>query len=75
MKHECGRREMHTAYTILVGKPLGRHSHRWGGNIKIGFREIVWEVGDWTNVTQGSVAAFCEHGNEPSGSIKGGGIS
>jgi hypothetical protein len=45
------------AYTILVEKPegnrqLGRPSHRWGDNIKIDLREIVWGSTDWIDLAQ-----------------------
>jgi hypothetical protein len=50
-------------YRVLVGKPkdkrpVGRHRCRWEDNIKLDFRDI------------GSMAGFCEHGNEPLGSVK-----
>jgi hypothetical protein len=63
----------------LVGKPegkrpLGRPRHRWEDNIRIDLREIKWEVVGWVHLAQDKdqVAACCEHGNEHSGSIKGG---
>jgi hypothetical protein len=41
-------------------------------NIKINLREIEWDGVDWINLAQdrGPVEGSCEHGNEPSGSIK-----
>ena len=38
-------------YRVLVGKPegkrsLGRHRHRWEGNIKMDLQEVGWGV--WT---------------------------
>jgi hypothetical protein len=61
----------------LVGKPegkrpLGRPRRRWVENIKIDLREIGWGDMDWIDLTQGkgSVESSCEHGNEPSSSIK-----
>jgi hypothetical protein len=41
----------------LVGKPeekrpLGRPRHRWVDNIKIDFREIVWDDMDWIDLAQ-----------------------
>jgi len=50
------------AYRILVGRPkgkrpLGRPRRRWG--------ELDSASSGW-----GPVVGFCEHGNEPSGSIK-----
>jgi hypothetical protein len=55
--------EKRNVYRILVGKPegkrpLGRPRRRWVDNIKIDLREI------------GPVEGSCEHGNEPSCSIK-----
>jgi hypothetical protein len=40
---------MRSAYKILVGKsdgkrPLGIRRLRWGNNITMGVREMVWEV-------------------------------
>jgi hypothetical protein len=64
--------EKRNAYMILVGKPegkrpLGRPRCRWVDSIKmdgmVWIRLIRLRIG--TNV-EGS----CEHGNEPSGSIK-----
>jgi hypothetical protein len=64
------------AYGILVRKPererpLGRPRRRWVDNIKMDLREIEWRL-IWTGsiwLTIGT-SGFCEHGNEPSGSIK-----
>jgi hypothetical protein len=61
------------ANRILVGKPegkrpLGRLRRRWVDNIKMVFREIGWDDMNWINLYQ--VEGSCEHGNEPSGSIK-----
>jgi hypothetical protein len=65
------------AYRILVGKPegkrpLGRPRRRWVDNIKIDLREIGRDGMDWIDVAQdkGPVKGSCEHGNEPSDSIK-----
>jgi hypothetical protein len=41
-------------------RPLGRPRCRWVNNIKIDLGETGW----------GPVEGSCEHGNEPSGSIK-----
>jgi hypothetical protein len=54
----------------LGGKPegkglLGRPRKRWEDNIRMGLREIGWEVLDWIDLD-------VEHCNDPSGSIKGG---
>jgi hypothetical protein len=45
--------EKRNAYRILVGKPegkrpLGRQRRKWVDNIKMDFREIVWDGMDWT---------------------------
>jgi hypothetical protein len=60
-------------YRILVGKsvgkrPLGRSRRRWVDNIKIDLRDIGWDGMDLINLAQDRDQ--CEHGNEPSGSIK-----
>jgi hypothetical protein len=68
--------EVRSAYNILVGRPegrrpLGRPGRRWE-NIKMDLREIGFGDVDWIHWAQdrGQVAGSCEHGNEPSGSIK-----
>jgi hypothetical protein len=63
--------EKTNGYRVLVGKPegkrtLGRSRRRWE-DIRMDLREIGWGGMDWI---QGLVAGSCEHGNEPSGSIK-----
>jgi hypothetical protein len=70
-------RTKRNAYMILVGKPegkrpLGRPRRMWVDNIKIDLREIGWDGMDWIDQAQdrGPVEGSCEHGNEPSGSIK-----
>jgi hypothetical protein len=65
--------EKRNAYMILVGKPkgkrpLGRPRGRWMDNINMDLREIGWDGVDWIDVAQDKDS--CEHGNEPSGSIK-----
>jgi hypothetical protein len=66
-------------YKILVGKPegkrpLGRPRRRWVKNINVDLRErdrasgVVWTV--LISLRIGTVEGSCEHGNEPSGSIK-----
>jgi hypothetical protein len=65
--------EKMNAYRILVGKPEGkgplrRPTRRWVDNIKINLREIGWSGMDRINLAQDRDS--CEHGNEPSGSIK-----
>jgi hypothetical protein len=39
---------MRNAYRVFVGKPegkrpLGRHRHSWGDNIRTGVKEIGWK--------------------------------
>jgi hypothetical protein len=55
------------AYRIMLGKPEGkrpleRRRHRW--------EDKGWYVPDGSGSGQGPVRGYCEHGNEPSGSIK-----
>jgi hypothetical protein len=61
---------------IWVRKPEGRScwelGRRWKGNIGTDLRKIGWEGVDWMRLCQHSMVGFCEHGNEPSASIKGG---
>jgi hypothetical protein len=61
----------------LVGKPegkrpLGRPRHRWVDNIKMDLGEIGWDGMDWIELAQDRdpVEGSCEHGDEPSGSLK-----
>jgi hypothetical protein len=49
--------KIRNAYKILVRtyiwkRPLQRPSCRWGDNIKMGVREIGWEVEDWLCLAQ-----------------------
>jgi hypothetical protein len=68
--------EKRNACRILVGKPegkrpLGRPRHRSMDNIKMDLTEIGGVVLTgliWLRI--GTVEGSCEHGNEPSGSIK-----
>jgi hypothetical protein len=69
--------EVRGAYNILVGRPegrrpLGRLRRRWEDNIKMDVREIGFGDVDWIHLAQdrGRWRASCEHGDEPSGSIK-----
>jgi hypothetical protein len=60
-------------YRVLVGRPegkrpLGRPRHRWEDNIKMDLKEVGIDGANWIHL--GPVAGFCEHGNEPSGSIR-----
>jgi hypothetical protein len=59
-------------YRVLVGKPesktpLGRPRRRWEDNIKMDLR---WGELDSAGSGEGPVATFCEHGDEPSCSVK-----
>jgi hypothetical protein len=65
--------EKRNAYRILVGKPegkrpLGRPRSKWEDNIRMDLGEIGL---DWCGSGSGPVEGSCEHGNEPTGSIKG----
>jgi hypothetical protein len=67
------------AYNILVGKPerkrpLARHKRRLEDNIRMDLLEnSVTRCGlEAHGSEQGPMASFCVHGNELSGSIKGG---
>jgi hypothetical protein len=64
-------------YRVLVGRSeskrsLARPRSRWENKIKIDLREIGIDGKNWIQLAQGEgpVAGSCEHGNEPSGSIK-----
>jgi hypothetical protein len=50
-------RKMKNIYTILVAKyegkrSLGRPRHKWEGNVRIGLREVGWEIVDWIYLNQ-----------------------
>jgi hypothetical protein len=65
--------KMH-AYMILVGnpegkRPLGRPRRRWVDNGSYRDR-MGWYGLDRSGSGWGPVEGSCEHGNEPSGSIK-----
>jgi hypothetical protein len=72
--HAAHMGEMRNVYKILVGKPEGRRQfgrprHRWEDNIRMD-RVRSCEL-DSAGSGYGPVAGSYEHGNEPSGSIKG----
>jgi hypothetical protein len=50
----------YNGYNAEGKRPLGRPRRRWVDNIKMGLREIGWD----------GVDCSCEHGIEPSGSIR-----
>jgi len=48
---------MRNAYSILFGRPEGkrpptRPGRRWEDNIRMGLREVAWEVVDWLHLAQ-----------------------
>jgi hypothetical protein len=51
-------------------RPLGGPRRRWEDNIKMDLREMGIDGSNWILLTQDPVVGFCEHGDEPSGSIK-----
>jgi hypothetical protein len=64
-------------YRVLVERPEGkrplcRPRRRWEDNIKMDLRETGIHEVNWIGLAQDKspVAGFCEHGDEPSGSIK-----
>jgi hypothetical protein len=65
-------REGRGVYRVSVGRPegkrpLARPRRRWEDNMKMDLREIEIDGTKWIRLAQGG---FCEHGNEPSGSIR-----
>jgi hypothetical protein len=46
--HVASMGEGRGAYSILVGRPLGRPRHRWEDNIKMDLQEMGW--GAWTGL-------------------------
>jgi hypothetical protein len=63
-------------YRVLAGRPEGKRPlerlrRKWEENIKMDLRETGFDGTNWIRLAQKSpVVGFCEHGNEPSGSIK-----
>jgi hypothetical protein len=53
-------------------RPLGRPRRRCVDNMKMDLREMGWDGMDWINLARDrdQWEGSCEHGNEPSGSIK-----
>jgi hypothetical protein len=49
-------------------RPLGRPRHRWEDNIKMDLKDKG--IGRFSWIRIGSSGGLCEHGNEPSGSIR-----
>ena len=49
--------EGRTPFNILIGKPtgkrpIGRHSRRWEGNIRMDFKEIGIKMRNWVDSAQ-----------------------
>jgi hypothetical protein len=64
-------------YRILIGnpeckRPMRRPRLMWEDNIKIDLREIGFDGANWIQLTQDRIQwlGFCEHSNEPLGSMK-----
>jgi hypothetical protein len=63
-------------YRVLVGRPegkrpLGRPSHRWEDTINMDLSELGIDAEmDSSGSGLDPVVGFCDHGNEPSGSIQ-----
>jgi hypothetical protein len=75
--HVARMGEVRVVYRGLVGKPevkrpLGRRRRRLEDNIKMGLNggRDRWGERDSAGSGYGPMAGFCEHGIEPSGSIK-----
>jgi hypothetical protein len=56
------------AFEYLKKRPVGRHSRRWEGNIKVNIQETGAKDVDWIYLTH--QADSSEHGNEPSHPIR-----
>jgi hypothetical protein len=75
--HVAQMGEMRNVCNILVGKPFGKRPHgtpmhKLEDNIKQILAKLGWR--GWTGsicFRIGTKACPCEHGDEPSGSIKG----
>jgi hypothetical protein len=64
-----------------VGKPEAKRAHgrqrlRWEDNIKMDLKRRKFEGVNWdsSGLEQGPVSGSCEHGDEPSASMIGGGF-
>jgi hypothetical protein len=51
-------------------RSLGRPRRRWMDNIKMDLRDIGWGGMDQSGSGEGPVEGSCEHGDEPTGSLK-----
>jgi hypothetical protein len=66
-----GEMKMITIFWLkILKRPLGRPRHRWEDNVRMELSEMGWEGVDWIHLAQDR--DYCEHGNEPSGCVKGG---
>jgi len=64
--------EIRNSFKVLVGKPerqkpLERLGHKWENNNRLDLTEIGLDGLGWFHLI-----GSCEHGKEPSGSMKGG---
>jgi hypothetical protein len=50
--HVARMGEVKGAYSILVGRPLGRPRRRWEDNIKVDLKEIGFGDVDWIHLAQ-----------------------
>jgi len=75
--HLACMRERRDVYRVLVGRPegkrpLGRPRRGWEDNIKMDIQAVCWEGGRsgfmWLKIR--TYIGLCEHGDEPSCSIK-----
>jgi hypothetical protein len=67
--------DIRNAQKILIEKsesPLARSRLGWEDNIEM--EQIGMEGTDWFHLAQ-VITSFCEHGNESSGPIEGGGLN
>jgi hypothetical protein len=78
MDRSCStNEETRNAYRIFVVEPEGKRQlggprPMWVGNVEIDLREIELAGTDWIILTEDrdQWGGFCEHGDEPSGSLK-----
>ena len=50
--HVARMGERRDVYRVLVGRPLGRHRHRWDDNINMDLREVGCGGIDWFELAQ-----------------------
>jgi hypothetical protein len=74
--HVARMKEGRSVYKVSVRRPEGKRplgipTRKWEDNIKMEFRDIGINGANWIRLAQESpIASFCEHGNEPSCSIR-----